>query len=145
MGCECCGEDLDYMDGLSDGTHDFDKSLTNMVEYFHRVNKEAGWWTDPHTGEDLSKNPYVITTKMALIHSEISEAVEAFRKNKMDDHLPQRKGVEVELADLAIRLFDLCGVLGLDLGGAVMEKDAYNQRRLDHKMENRAKQGGKLF
>jgi NTP pyrophosphatase (non-canonical NTP hydrolase) len=85
-------------------------------------------------------------TGIALIHSEISEAFEGFRKdNKQDDHLPHRKNAEVELADALIRILDECGLRKMDIAGAVAEKFAYNQVRLDHKRENRAKEGGKKF
>lgn len=124
---------------------DFAERLNGFVSMIHAANQEAGWWTDPMTGEDLRKNPYVVATKMMLIVSEISEAVEAYRKDLMDSHLPNRPGVEAEMADAFIRIADLCGVLGLDLGGAVMEKNAYNQKRADHKVENRQKAGGKKF
>lgn len=83
--------------------------------------------------------------KIALIHSEVSEALEGARKNLMDDHLPHRKMIEVELADVIIRVADLCGALKLDLGGAVVEKLEYNANRADHKKENRNKVGGKKF
>lgn len=82
---------------------------------------------------------------LCLIHSEISEALEGYRKDQMDDHLPHRKMIEVELADALIRIFDLGGALDLDLGGAFAEKFHYNQTRSDHKVENRAKSGGKKF
>jgi NTP pyrophosphatase (non-canonical NTP hydrolase) len=82
---------------------------------------------------------------IALIHSELSEALEGVRKNKQDDHLPHRKSEEVELADALIRIFDYCGGFGLDLQGAFEEKTAYNAKRADHKLENRAAEGGKQF
>ena len=82
---------------------------------------------------------------LALIHSEISEAMEGHRKNLMDDKLPHRKMIEVELADAMIRIHDLAGYLELDLGGAIIEKMAYNQKRADHKPENRAMPGGKAY
>ena len=37
--------------------------------------------------------------------------------------------VEVELADAVIRIADLAGALGLDLGGAIAEKLEYNRNR----------------
>ncbi|MEP1253738.1 MAG: hypothetical protein ABJI29_03210, partial [Alphaproteobacteria bacterium] len=74
----------------------------------------------------------------------ISEALEADRRGLLDDHLTHRPGVEVELADSLIRIADLAGALGLDLGGAVVEKMAYNANRADHKVAARAA-GGKKY
>jgi NTP pyrophosphatase (non-canonical NTP hydrolase) len=67
--------------------------------------------------------------KLALIHSEISEAMEADRKDLMDDKLLHRKGLEVELADAFIRICDMAGGLNMDLGGAIIEKLEYNRNR----------------
>jgi hypothetical protein len=52
---------------------------------------------------------------------------------------------EVELADAVIRIFDLAGGYGLDLGGALAEKLEYNASRADHKPENRKDLFGKKF
>lgn len=80
-----------------------------------------------------------------LIVSELSEALEGHRKNLMDDKLPHRKMFEVELADALIRLWDLAGAANLDLGGAYIEKMAYNENRADHKRENRLAENGKKY
>lgn len=116
--------------------------LQKIVNVCHGQSLEAGWWTDPETGQIL---PPSVPTKIALIHSEISEALEADRKDLMDDKLPHRKGIEVELADAIIRIADLAGRLNLDIGGAMVEKLEYNRVREDHKMENRAKENGKKY
>jgi hypothetical protein len=71
--------------------------------------------------------------------------MEGARKGLMDDKLPHRPMLEVELADAVIRIFDMAGGLHLDLGGAIAEKLAYNASRADHKPENRIKPGGKTF
>lgn len=114
----------------------------------HKLAKRAGWWNCPETGED-STPEYVRTTlipqKLLLIHSEISEACEAHRKNLMDDKLTHREGLEVELADAAIRIFDLAGALGFDLGAAMSEKLRYNTKRKDHTLEARRAAGGKAY
>lgn len=109
------------------------------------ASRERGWWNDPATGELILLTPTVIASKLCLIHSEVSEALEGVRKNKQDDHLPHRLSVEVELADALIRIFDLAGRMGLDLGGAVLEKMAYNALRADHDPANRAAAGGKAI
>jgi NTP pyrophosphatase (non-canonical NTP hydrolase) len=71
--------------------------------------------------------------------------MEGDRKDLMDDKLPHRKMREVELADAVIRIFDLAGAYGMDLGEAIAEKMAYNQSREDHKIANRAQSGGKSY
>lgn len=71
--------------------------------------------------------------------------MEGYRKDLPDDKLPHRPMLEVELADAVIRIADLCGFLGLDLAGAIIEKIAYNANRADHKPETRAAGGGKKF
>lgn len=100
----------------------------------------AGWWHDLTTGEKLNRN---VSEMLCLIHSEISEGLEGFRKNLMDDKLPHRKMLEVELADAAIRIFDLAGGLGFNIGDAIAEKMAFNAQRADHKPENRNGENGK--
>ena len=71
--------------------------------------------------------------------------MEGARKNRMDDHLPHRKALEVELADAMIRILDLAGAYQLDLGCALVEKLVYNTQRADHKREARAADDGKKF
>lgn len=88
---------------------------------------------------------HFIGAKMALVHSEVSEAVEGQRKGLMDSHLPHRSAEEVEIADTIIRLLDIAEKRELDVFGAIIEKLAYNQERADHKLENRAVEGGKTF
>ena len=116
--------------------------VNELVEICHGAAKNGGWWNDVKTGEPLERNKGEL---ICLMHSELSETLEAVRKNKRDDHLPYLKGEEVELADTLIRIFDYAGGFGLDLGKALQDKLAYNKRRADHKPENRAKDGGKAF
>lgn len=111
-----------------------------LVDACHGAATRAGWW------EGVYPRAFgVIPTKLCLIHSEISEAMEGHRKGLIDDHLPHRTMLEVELADAVIRIADLAGALGLDLGGAIAEKMAYNAHRADHKPEARAAVGGKTY
>ena len=121
------------------------EQINELVKDIHETNKSAGWWNDPITGESLLDNPYVIGTKFMLVTTEVAEAVEGFRKNLMDDKLPQYKMVDVEIADAVIRLFDLAGALNVDLGKIIEKKREVNANRADHKVENRLKDGGKKF
>lgn len=121
------------------------EDINEMVTLVHGSNEAAGWWNDADFGS-LKEGPilkYIVPTKLALCHSELSEGLEGFRKGIKDTHLTDRPMLEVELADTLIRIFDLAGALNLDLGGAVVEKMKYNSTRQDHRPENRAAAGGK--
>lgn len=83
------------------------------------INAENGWKvTTPGSWDEEYKVPAVL----ALIHSEVSEALEAYR---MGDRL----GFAEELADTLIRVLDLAHGLGIDLGREVVEKLATNRTR----------------
>ena len=128
-------------------------AIETLQRNIHQGNVDAGWWTDLDTLQSLAEECRIrtrfgkalVAEKLALIHSEISEAMEGARKNLMDDKLPHRKMIEVELADAMIRILDLAGALQLDLAGAIQEKLAYNAVREDHKVENRKAEGGKSY
>lgn len=127
--------------------------IADLQKEIHEGNVLAGWWTDLESGTDLAEEARkgtrlgkaIVAEKLALIHSEVSEALEGARKNLMDDKLPHRKMIEVELADVFIRGLDTAGALGLDIEGAIAEKRAFNAVRPDHKIENRTQEGGKAY
>lgn len=115
-------------------------ALNELANRVYKQNVSVGWWTDIDTGQAKDRN---FGELIALCHSELSEMLEGNRKNLMDDHLPHRKMEEVEAADTIIRLMDICGKKGYDIGGAVVEKLAYNLQRADHKIEARRSENGK--
>lgn len=117
-------------------------ALPDVQMICHNLAWNAGWWHDIETGEPLDRN---VGELMMLMVSELSEAFEGVRKNKMDDHLPHRKSEEVELADTLIRIFDYAEFKGFDLESAILEKLRYNQQRADHKIEARRADDGKKF
>jgi len=117
-------------------------SLNELVKEVHANNVMAGWWTDLETGERKDRN---VGELLMLIVSEVSESMEGYRKNLMDDKLPHRSMFEAELADVIIRVFDLAGAYNLNLGGTIYEKLEYNKTRLDHQIASRKLENGKKF
>lgn len=111
------------------------------MDIAHTTATNAGWYTDPATGKPVERN---FGEVVALMHSELSEALEADRKGLMDDKLPHRDGREVEFADCIIRIFDTARAMNMDLAGAIIEKNRFNRERSDHKLSNRAA-GGKKY
>ena len=102
--------------------------------------EKAGWYYDQKTGERIERNTGEV---LMLMVTELAEGFEAWRRDLMDDKLPHRPGLEVEFADVFLRIADTAKALGLDLGGATVEKNRYNLVREDHKKEARQQAHGK--
>lgn len=117
------------------------KEILNDLSKLCRAENDK-WWHDPLTNDLIFRNKGEL---MMLMVSEIAEAMEGERKDLMDDKLPRRRMVEVELADLLIRVFDYAGEYNLDLGGALIEKLEYNRTRADHTHSARLQKHGKKF
>lgn len=127
-----------------------------LVTQCHGAAAAAGWWGDfiesfaihvdvAEVRHGTRMGKAMVAQKLMLIVSEVAEAMEGHRKGLKDDKLPHRDMLEVELADAVIRIADLAGAMGLDLGGAIAEKMAFNAVRPDHKPEARAAAGGKSY
>jgi NTP pyrophosphatase (non-canonical NTP hydrolase) len=137
----------------------FDVALAGdtLQQQCHGAAHAAGWWgfgeldlvEVVRSGADTPATKLLagalVAQKLMLSVSELAEAMEGHRKGLKDDKLPHRDMLEVELADTVIRVFDLAGAMGYDLGGAIAEKMAFNAQRPDHKPEARAAAGGKSY
>jgi hypothetical protein len=166
-----------YTSGVTNGDV-ITAAVTMLVQQCHAASYNRGWWHDPITGLSLIPSdlpaplgaetmrrawfPYVLATKIALIHSETSEGLEALRVDKMDDKIPEFAGITAEMADVVIRVCDLMGciqwynasvtsgevpleIAKYNLGAAIMAKLPFNAGRVDHDLSKRTKPGGKLF
>lgn len=138
--------------------------LNVLAARVHQAN--AKWWTDiskqvcSACGDVPGSGNCILSSGHNWIHpplnrnvgellmlsvSELAEAMEGHRKDLMDDKLPHRKMFDVEIADCVIRLLDICGGMGIDLGAAFEEKMAFNAVRADHQIESRKAEGGKKY
>jgi NTP pyrophosphatase (non-canonical NTP hydrolase) len=103
------------------------KSLEEMQQEVLEFCKAKGWYDEPVTfGESI-----------ALLHSEASEALEAYRLYGLEDasvlYSPEGiikpEGVGSEIADLFIRILDDCARYGINLRDEYERKMAYNRTR----------------
>lgn len=103
--------------------------LNNLAQRTFRAMAGQGFWDVDHDTEKA-------LSKIALIHTELSEAAEEIRRPdtgmttiyyRETDGKPE--GVPVELADAIIRIADFAGRYGIDLEAAIAEKEAFNRSR----------------
>ena len=104
--------------------------LAVLRDEAHAIARSKGWHADD--------SPTRLPELLCLVHSEVSEVLEAYRDGRSvfglffaEDWVPEMKpeGIPIELADIIIRVLDICGLYGIDIGWAVACKMEYNRTR----------------
>ena len=122
--------------------------IKELIRECHKNSREKGFWDfdDPllsrHVRDSYTKEvrSLIVSRKLMLIVSELGEALEADRIGKYNldypedallrDTIAARKDTfEDEMADTCIRIFDLCGWMGIDLEAQIKWKMEYNKGR----------------
>jgi NTP pyrophosphatase (non-canonical NTP hydrolase) len=107
-------------------------TLNDWRDEVHAVAVSKKWWEGERNFGEL----------IALCHSELSEALEEKRDNKVAFYyagVPEKpEGWATELADCMIRILDICGAFNIDIEQMVAVKNAFNKTRPD-------RHGGKGF
>ena len=80
--------------------------------------QEKGFGVKP---EDIN-----VGEKIALVHSEVSEAYEAYRHKNVDG----KDGFKEELGDIIIRVLHLCGIFEIDIESEILKKIEFNKDRV---------------
>lgn len=87
--------------------------IDRFIRECHRIAKTKGWWDKKRNEAEL----------IALMHSELSEALEAMRNHGTNEEVAE------ELADCCIRIFDYCGAREINLEKTLLKKIEYNKSR----------------
>lgn len=114
--------------------------MSEWIRVCHEISREKGWWPTEELIQAENYDPLLLAGKLALVHSEVSEALEEVRDGRVgadekggtydgSGRFTKPEGFATELADVVIRVFDLAGACGIDLEQELATKCAYNRQR----------------
>ena len=117
--CDHCGAHLDNGEGAQTMT-----GINEVARQIHENAVDHGWWDEERGFPEV----------LALIHSEVSEALEEYRNGRLPTEVytgnnGKPEGIPIELADVIIRVLDYCGYAGIDIDAAISQKHEYNRTR----------------
>ena len=98
--------------------------IKQISKEIHKNAIAHGWWDEERTFPEL----------LCLVHSEVSEALEDYRNGLPIDKIVYGEngkvnGIPSELADIVIRVFDVCEHYGIDIEKVILEKHEFNKTR----------------
>jgi len=112
--------------------------LKQLQQEIHENSNVKGFWSDHDKLQKLADDAgmgdvarhCIECTKIALHHSELTEAMDGIRAgNTQDDKIPEFLSVEAELADCVIRIMDHAEKYGYRLADAIITKVKFNESR----------------
>jgi len=116
---------------LLQGSKEEKVNISETIKRAHANSRDKGFWDDVQEDPQGHVHRDSINTRLLLIVSEVTETMEALRKhNPYSEKLGEPVTLfEEEMADIAIRLFDLAGYCEIDLADIIQRKMDYNENR----------------